>query len=162
MKHLILLVAILLLAGCATQYQRVGLSGGYSEVQLAENVFKVTFRGNGYTSREKAADFALLRSAELALEHGFKYFAVIDDQNYANHSTYVTPTTTNASAFASGNAAYGTSTTYGGQSFLISKPSSTNMIMCFPEKPEGFSFNAEFVAKSLRETYKVSQDITQN
>ncbi len=49
MKNTIkVLILFLILIGCATPYQKVGLSGGYSDTRLQENVFTVNFRGNGY------------------------------------------------------------------------------------------------------------------
>ena len=50
--------------------QSQGMSGGFSETQLDTNVYTVRFSGNGYTSPSKAADFALLRSAEITLMRG--------------------------------------------------------------------------------------------
>jgi hypothetical protein len=162
MKKLILIsLAILFLQGCATTYQNDGFSGGYSETQLDENVFKVSFRGNGFTRRDKVADFTLLRSAELAIQNGYNYFVVIDANSYTSTSTHTTPTTTNtsASAYGTGNYAYGnaTSTTTGGQTYNISKPSSSNTIICYKEKPSaGFSYNANFIYKSLAEKYGIN------
>ena len=161
MKQLsIIILVVALLQGCATSYQRSGYSGGYSETQLDENVFKVSFRGNGYTGRERVADFTLLRSAELALQNGYKYFVVVDANNYISNSTYTTPTTSNTTAnvYGSGNYAYGnaTTTTYGGQTYNISKPSSSNTIVCFKEKPQsGFSYNAEFIHKNITQKYGI-------
>lgn len=161
MKHLsILILVVAFLQGCATTYQSSGFSGGYLETQLDENVFKVTFRGNGYTSRERASDFTLLRSAELTLQSGYKYFAVIDANSYTSNSTYTTPTASNTTAniYGSGNYAYGnaTTTTYGGQTYNISKPSSSNTIVCFKEKPENvFSYNAEFIYKNITQKYGI-------
>ncbi|GIX25986.1 MAG: hypothetical protein KatS3mg122_3217 [Caldimonas sp.] len=66
------------LGGCATTYQPEGFSGGFSETQLDTNVFRVSFRGNGYTRAERAEELALLRSAELTLKNGFTHFVVID------------------------------------------------------------------------------------
>lgn len=63
--------SLLLLEGCATSHQEKGFTGGYSETQLAPDVFRVNFAGNGYTSSERAQDFALLRAAELSLVHEF-------------------------------------------------------------------------------------------
>ena len=37
------------------------------------------FKGNGYTSKDKTFDFALLRSAELTLENGYRYFVVVGE-----------------------------------------------------------------------------------
>jgi len=161
MKQLLIVLLIAFsLQGCATTYQSSGFSGGYSETQLDENVFKVSFNGNGYTGRERVSDFTLLRSAELALKNGFKYFVVIDAGSYTSNSTYTTPTTSNTTAnvYGSGNYAYGTAntTTYGGQTYNISKPSSSNTIVCFKEKPQsGFSYNAEFIYKNISQKYDI-------
>ena len=60
MRIIITLSIILALAGCATGYEPQGWSGGFSESQLDTNVFNVTFKGNEYTERDKANDFALV------------------------------------------------------------------------------------------------------
>ncbi|WP_163140498.1 hypothetical protein [Arhodomonas sp. KWT] len=162
---------IILLGGCATAYQPQGMTGGFSETQLDTNVFTVVFKGNAFTDRDKANDFAMLRSAELALEHGFKYFLIVDAQQYSKNSTYRTPTTvtTNVNANTYGAAySYGNSTTYnastygtatttvsGGQTYNISKPRTSNTIVCFTEKPQGFAYNAGFLVKSLKQKYDI-------
>ena len=159
----ILALATVLLGGCATTYQPNSFTGGYSETQLGENIFQVSFRGNGYTSRERASDFSLLRSAEVALENGFRYFVIVESEKGSKVGAYTTPTTsyTTGSAYGSGNYAYGsaTTTTYGGQTYFISKPRATNTILCFKEKPEinGLVFDAEFVAKSIRQNYSLNK-----
>lgn len=159
-KISILFLIAALLQGCATAYQSSGFSGGYSETQLDENVFRVTFRGNAYTSREKAYEFTLLRSAELALQNGYKYFVIINANNYTSDSTYTTPTvsTTTANVYGSNNYAYGSArtTTYGGQTYSVSKPSTSNTIVCFKEKPtNNFSYNAKFIFKSITSKYRI-------
>jgi len=68
------------LVGCAKAYQPKGLSGGFSETQVGENSFNVYFRGNGQTHEERAEDFTLLRSAEVALAHGYQYFIIVDSR----------------------------------------------------------------------------------
>ena len=165
MKNLIAFtIVVLILQGCATSYQKKGFTGGFSETQLDENVFSVSFRGNAYTDRERVADFTLLRSAELTLENGFQYFAIIDANSYTKHSTYTTPTTshTTASAYGTGNYAYGnaTTTTTGGQTYNISKPSASNTIVCFKEKPESiFTYNAQFIYNNVRQKYDIHDDV---
>ena len=153
-------MVLIFLQGCETAYQSYGFAGGYSETQLDTNVFKVAFRGNGYTGSERASDFTLLRCAELALQNGYKYFVVIDANSYTSNSTYTTPTTynTTANVYGTGNYAYGNATTtmYGGQTYNISKPSSSNTIVCFTEKPtNGFSYNAEFIYKNITQKYGI-------
>lgn len=151
----------IILGGCATTYQPEGFSGGFSETQLDTNVFRVSFRGNGYTSAERAEELALLRSAELTLKNGFTHFVVIDGRSREQLGTYTTPTQsyTTANATAYGNSAYGTArtTTYGGQTFLISKPSTTNTIMCFTGKPDiqALVYDAKFVCNSLGQKHGV-------
>jgi hypothetical protein len=163
MRRIAILFAALMLAGCATPYQRVGFTGGYSETQLGDNIFQVSFRGNGYTSRERASDFSLLRAAELTLEKGFRYFVIVESEKNTKIGTYTTPTRsyTTGSAYGYGNYAYGsaTTTTYGGQTYIISKPRATNTILCFKEKPKinGLVFDAEFVIKSIKQKYGINK-----
>jgi hypothetical protein len=162
MRSLPLLFIAFTLSGCATAYKPQGLSGGFSEAQLDRNVFRVSFKGNGYTSRERAEEMALLRSAELTLNSGFTHFAIINGQSYQKYSTITTPTqsTTTGSFTAVGNSAYGatTTTTTGGQSFVVEKPRTTNTILCFNGKPEGgaFVYDAKFLFDSLAIKYGVS------
>ena len=158
---IILSVCILIFFGCATSYQPVGFTGGYEETRLDENVFSVFFRGNGYTSRQRAVDFALLRSAELAITHGYEYFVILESNSYLSTSTYTTPTQTRTTGEVGfyGNSAYGTSrtTAFGGQTYYIRKPRVSLMIMCFKEKPdiEATVFNARFLSDSINGKYDI-------
>ena len=72
-----------LLAACATQYGPYQPSqGGYSEIQVSPEIYRIRVDGRwwkfgdpmGFGSREH--DLALLRSAELALEKGARYFVI--------------------------------------------------------------------------------------
>jgi hypothetical protein len=146
-------IFLIVLTSCASPYQREGFGGGYSDAQLSENVFRVGFRGNGYTSADRASDFALIRAAELTLENGFNYFVVVNENNSVHASSYTTPTTTNSSAYVSGNYVYGNSTTYGGQTFTSYKPRNSVTIACFKNKPEQFSFDAGYLIHSLKTKY---------
>ncbi len=160
-NYIILAIFATILTGCATSYQKQGFTGGFSETRLGKNIFKVTFNGNVYTSRERASDFALLRSAELALKNGFKYFIIVNSEKYAKTETYTTPTTsyTTGSAYGTGNYAYGstTTTTTGGQTYFYSKPSSTDTIVGFKKKPniKGLVYSARFVIKSIKDKYGI-------
>ena len=163
MRKLAIFIAVaILLAGCATAYQRQGFTGGFSETQLGENVFQVSFKGNAYTSRERAADFNLLRSAEVALENGFSYFAIVDSERYSKTGAYTTLTTshTTGSAYGYGNYAYGSATTRttGGQTFFYSKPRTVNTIVCFKNKPEidGLVYDAAFIVRSIKSKYQIN------
>ena len=152
MKNFIVIAIVALFIQGCTPYQKKGLAGGYSETQLDENVFKISFRGNAYTARERVADFTLLRSAELTLKNGFEYFVIIDADSYVSHSSSTTPTRYYT------NFSNGSATTYkiGGQTTHITKPSSSNTIVCFKQKPKSvFSYSANYVYKSIREKYEI-------
>src|SRR3546814_10431308 len=64
----------LLLAACSTPqpslYAPIDDNDGYAEEELGKGLFRVSFQGNGVTSRERAEDYALYRAAELTLELG--------------------------------------------------------------------------------------------
>jgi hypothetical protein len=158
----ILALLVGLLSGCVTPYQPKSFSGGYSESQLGTNMFTVTFQGNSNTSYELAADFCLLRSAEITLENGFRYFVVVESKKDFRDLLLTRPTQsyTTWSAYASGNYAHGSAgtATSGGQTFFIATPGAENTILCFKEKPEvdGLVFDAEFVTKAMRKKYNMS------
>jgi len=152
---------LVVLGGCATAYQTEGPSGGFSETQLDTNVFRVSFRGNGYTRAERAEELALLRSAELTLRNGFTHFVVIEGRSREKSGSYTTPTQsyTTGSATAYGNSVYGSAhtTSYGGQTIHFSKPSTTNTIMCFNGKPniQGLVYDAQYICNSIGQKYGV-------
>ena len=164
MKQVFLLLiggfSLLLLGGCATSYQQKGFSGGYSETQLAPDVFRVNFAGNAYTSSERAQDFALLRAAELSLERGFRYFALLDESSSSKLSTFTTlgSAYTTGSAYGSGSyATYSGYTTYTpGQTYLISKPRTGLLIRGFTNKPNDiYTFDAEFLQQPSKRKYNL-------
>lgn len=162
MKKVILLVGVLVvfLIGCATPYQSSGFRGGFDETRLDDNSFMVDFRGNGFTSKERAYDFTLLRSAELTLEHGYKYFIIVSGNEYSSEYTTQSYSTTDTKVNVYGNTANAKSTTknYGG--YTISKPSAKNIIVCFEEKPTGqiLVYNAKYVMKDIGKEYGVKID----
>ena len=147
--------------GCATGYQASGFGGGYSETVLAENVFQVSFRGNGYTSAERVADLSLLRCAELCLERGYAHFLLVDATESATLSTYTTSSraSTTGTITGAGNTAFlSTQTTVTpGTTHVYVKPSRMNTIVCFKEKPEGqgLALDARFVSDSIRSKYQI-------
>lgn len=162
MRIIISLCLVATLSACATAYQRDGFTGGFSETQLDENVWRVTFEGNGYTREQRAEDFALLRSAELTLEKGYTHFGLTDSRSRIETDAFTTPSTsyTTGSAYGSGNYVYGNATTrtYGGQTYFISKPSTTNIVVMFKGKPEvqGMVYDAKFICHSLGQKYGVA------
>ncbi len=130
MRSLLGLVALAIM-GCATAYGPQSFSGGYSEVQLNNRVYEVTFSGNGFTSAKTVQNNLLRRCAELAQRGGFPYFLLIDRDSAENISTIHTnqPTTTTTTGTVSGGTYYGTSrTTAAPAPIRVSKYSGTAVI----------------------------------
>ena len=77
----VLLLALAgLLAGCGqpTPYQPAADGYGYSEQQIEENRYRVTFAGNDLTAADTVQNYLLYRAAELTLDRGYDYFTVVD------------------------------------------------------------------------------------
>jgi len=72
------LIAVLIpLAGCATTYHPETMTGGYSDFRLADTTYRVRFKGNNYTSRDKVEQFLLYRCAQLTTQLGHNYFVMV-------------------------------------------------------------------------------------
>ena len=70
------------LSSCATPYAQSGLTGGFDVQELRPDVFRVSFQGNGYTSKETVQVYWLYRCAQLALEKGFSGFEILSDMQF--------------------------------------------------------------------------------
>jgi hypothetical protein len=85
-----LVVALgLLLAACAgapTPYQQARGGFGYSEQQIEENRYRVSFAGNSATSRQTVEDYLLYRAAELTVQTGHDWFTVVDRNTVQEYS----------------------------------------------------------------------------
>ena len=85
------------LAACetATPYQPnipgQATRGGYSETRLEADRWRVTFTGNTMTSRETVEGYLLFRAAELTLQNGADWFAIVDRNTERNTRSYVEP-----------------------------------------------------------------------
>lgn len=85
------------LAACATPtpYQpavtKGATQGGYSEVRIEPNRMRVNFAGNSLTTRETVEGYLLFRAAELTVQSGYDWFAVVDRDTDTKTRTYVEP-----------------------------------------------------------------------
>ncbi len=60
-----ILVLCFILVGCATPYQPKGLMGGFEDISLGDNKHKITWGGNGYTSKAKLIYYTERRASEI-------------------------------------------------------------------------------------------------
>ena len=67
-----------LVTGCAsTSYQPMGYTGGYTELKLSADSYRITVAANAYTSEVQAQNIAFLRAADLTLQAGFDRFVIV-------------------------------------------------------------------------------------
>jgi hypothetical protein len=119
MKWLSLLICAVILSACSTPYQPMSAFGGYREIQLAPDIYRVMFFGNGYTNGQTATEYAIHRCAELTQQRGYRYFGILADTDMSTTRTFTIPaqayTTGNLSVNSFGNTAFGT---YNGSTFI--------------------------------------------
>lgn len=147
MKKLASLALCLILAGCATGYSSHGLNGGYDSVMLAQDTFLVGFRGNDLTSATKVRDFAMLRSAELALEKGYPYFVVLDMGTQSDTMTV---------PMSSANI---TTTTYGNYSQTTYNPAQMGNFTSYNTKIKIKGFTKDTAPSNALKAVDVIQDL---
>lgn len=166
MKRVFLLgvVTIALLAGgCASTYKPNGSfsGGGFEDIELAPNYFRITFKGNAHTGQEKAHDFALLRAAELMSSRGCSAFEVVKSNSEVHEASIYIPQTqsTNATVSSFGNTTYGnaTTTTYGGGQVKQYFPRTSMDVKCSEKSAsvEDGVFDTTFIQRSLKQKYKI-------
>jgi hypothetical protein len=89
-RTFVIAAALAALAACATApppYQAAATptAVGYSETQIENNRYFVTYRAAGAADAQVLQDYALLRAADLTLQNGREWFWVdrrtLDDQN---------------------------------------------------------------------------------
>ena len=90
LKRAIAAFVLLALAGCAvpTPYKPADDGFGYSEQQIEDNRYRVSFAGNSATPRDVVQDYLLYRAAELTLENGYDYFTMVS-QNLERSTRYI-------------------------------------------------------------------------
>lgn len=134
-------VGCALLAGCATPYDQkksVWTGGvGFSETQLAPDVWQVDFTGNTYTDRDTTKKYVLRKAAEVAIREGYPYFKQVEAQ-------------TNKDTVGATSAGYlgGWS---GGQTYADSKTSTNIVVQLLKSKigEAGLVYDAQFLLSSV-------------
>lgn len=104
----------LLLGACATETAYRPATGqgfsrtGFSDRQIEQNRFLVTFAGNSSTPRDTVERYLLFRAAEITLQQGGDYFVMANRDTDLQSRTYTTP------GFGGGFGGYGSGFGYGG------------------------------------------------
>jgi len=84
-------LGFLVLTACTTPTpyapKTPGDNTGYTDQRLDQNRYRVTFTGNSVTPRETVENYLLLRSAEVTLQSGSRYF-VFDTRDTEAKTSY--------------------------------------------------------------------------
>jgi len=162
-KGIVYLVLLLGLSSCMeTSYRSTGsMWTGFSDVQLAPNKFRINFNGNITDDQNRIRDFTLIRSAEVAIENGFKYFVVLDEKNLTEEISSSMPMTSYSSGSLSGGSFSANTQYYGGGTAVFRAPVFNNTIICYTKKPQGLdSYDAAFLVNSLKKSYDITEENT--
>ena len=84
-------LAFVMLSGCATEYGPRQFAGGYSEVHIQNDVFRISVDGNAYIHKSQIEYYALVRAAELTVKQGRNYFRVIGANTDINSTNVFVP-----------------------------------------------------------------------
>jgi hypothetical protein len=117
---------------------------GYNDTRMGDDLWSVSYRGYEISQGE-ANDYALLRAAEVTANAGYRYFAVVNEQN-----------STSSTAIGTFNSYQGT-----GSGFMSSTsyPEVRLSIKAFKEKPAGSSavLDNQYLAPAIRQKYNLSK-----
>ena len=112
---------------------------GFSETQLAPDLWRVMYRGY-YIPEAQAGDYAMLRAAEVVKSAGYRYFIVENDRSGA---------TPMGAGFLQGGTGSAFAASY-------SYPESGPLVRGTKRKPAtGQVYDAEFVSDSIKAKYKI-------
>ena len=169
-KIVVILLSIFLFS-CSTGYRPLNDSGGYwdEKIESTSNKFKIGYDGNKWHSdpvnrKERVIDLALLRSAEVALENGFKYFVISDSAAYTEKTDLLQgsiPSNTTASRLQRRNTSvtYQVKASFSTVNYVdIDKDSLTNNVMQSGEFKGYPLYQADLVIYTVLKKYNMNND----
>lgn len=80
MKYFLIL---LLVVSCASHQTLPG--GTFKETKVRDNIYEVTLAGGENNTPAQVTEMLHFRCAQLAVKNGFKYFAILKDQEKVEH-----------------------------------------------------------------------------
>ena len=145
----LIITGVLVLAACQTPYQEPGFTGGVTAAPITNNVYRISARGNAYTSATTIQDYVLLKAAEMTLQAGGTHFLIMGNTDATSRSIQQTSGTMQTNVI--GNTAYTTYTP--GYSYDVVKPGEDLIIHVITvpsgRKPPPGSFPAQEVFDNI-------------
>lgn len=155
MKKILSIAIFLLVSGCNSgNYQEFAGGVGYQSSKINNNEYNVSYTGTQTTDIKKVNDFVLLRSAELTLEKGYKYFVITDARNNRNEVGHNQADP----SIVVDTGPYGIRAgSWANASGSIDRKSELT-IMLFNEKPDTVAYDAEMINTAIRNEYSIGKD----
>ena len=170
-NKIVVIFLSIFLASCSTGYRPLNDSGGYWDeiIESTPNRFKIGYDGNKWHSdpvnrKERVIDLALLRSAEVALENGFKYFVISDSAAYTEKTDLLQgsiPSNTTASRLQRRNTSvtYQVKASFSTVNYVdIDKDSLTNNVIQSGEFKGYPLYQADLVIYTVLKKYNMNND----
>ena len=170
-NKIVVISLFIFLASCSTGYRPLNDSGGYwdERIESTSNKFKIGYDGNKWHSdpvnrKERVIDLALLRSAEVALENGFKYFIISDSAAYTEKTDLLQgsiPSNTTASRLQRRNTSvtYQVKASFSTVNYVdVDKDSLTNNVMQTGEFKGYALYKADLVIYTVLKKYNMNSD----
>lgn len=155
LRLIVILASTSALGACSTTYGKMGLMGGVAAAPIANDVYRISAQGNGYTEATTIQDFVLLKAAETTLEAGQTHFTIVDNRDSTDRAVGQTAGTFN-------NYGGGFMTYNPGISYNIVKPGEDLMVRVWtPKKGEAIpsnTFAAQEVFNNINPRVKRSKD----
>lgn len=124
--NLIVGVMIFVLGCAATAYQPAegNFAGGYTDIKVGPDMYRISFEGNAYITGEKAYQYTLYRAAEISMANKCKWFEVIDRNEMSRRD-------------------------WAGFLGYVEKPRNSIVIKLFTEKPSDNAYSAIEIMNSI-------------
>ena len=158
----------ILLISCTTGYRPLNDSSGYwdERIEPSSNKFTIGYDGNKWHSnpvnrKERVMDLALLRSAEVALENGFKYFIVSDSKVYTEKTRSlqgsITSNTTASRLKRNASETYQIKAIFKTVNYVeLAEDLRTNAVMQSGEFKDYAVYNADLVVYTINRKYDMN------
>jgi hypothetical protein len=164
MKIISLALVLILAAGCAIGRSYHNSDNmwklGYSDTQLNESVYRVSYAGYSIPQSE-CDDLAIMRASEITKEKGYKYFRILTEQQSSQSQSFYIPGSTYTTGTASG---YGSTTQFNATSYstgfagTANYPVSTITIELLKEKNDASNIlDADIIWVSLAKRHGVGK-----
>ena len=167
-KAIVVICLPIFLVSCATGYQPLNDSSGYwdERIEPSSNKFTIGYDGNKWHSnpvnrKERVIDLALLRSAEVALENGFKYFIVSDSKVYTEKTRSlqgsITSNTTASRLKRNASETYQIKAIFKTVNYVeLAEDLRTNAVMQSGEFKDYAVYNADLVVYTIHRKYNMN------